>query len=63
MELNEITGKITWKLFSRLFLRVILEVNFAADFYKLMDVFFSGEGFIDKSTKSFSLKLKLSSTE
>ena len=44
-------------------LKLILEGNFAADFYKLMDVFVSGEGFIDKSTKSFSLKLKLSSTE
>ena len=40
-------------------LKRILESQYANDFYKIMDLFSSGEGVFDKSCNLFSIKLKL----
>lgn len=44
-------------------LKLILDGIYAADFYKLMDLFSSGEGVFDKSCNLFSIKLKLNKIE
>ena len=55
---QEILPKATCKR-----LKLILDGSFAADFYKLMDIFVSGEGVLDKSSPQLTLKLRLNKSE
>ena len=55
---EEILPKATCKR-----LKLILDGSFAADFYKLMDIFVSGEGVLDKSSPHLTLKLRLNKSE
>ena len=56
--MKEILPKATCKR-----LKLILDGSFAADFYKLMDIFVSGEGVLDKSSPQLTLKLRLNKSE
>ena len=55
---EEILPKATCKR-----LKLILDGSYAADFYKLMDIFVSGEGVLDKSSPKLNLKVRLNKPE
>ena len=44
-------------------LKLILDGSYAADFCKLMDIFVSGEGVLDKSSPKLNLKVRLNKPE